>query len=126
MAAEFVTAIKRNQMPAGGLTAIDLNGTRVAVPTSATRITRLTTHARMSSAHLQKATSPERRSPCMCHGAEFDFRPAPEADHPHPPTPPWLARVGGRVGPPGGDFVVYTLTGQQRDDRRGVRPYLSP
>lgn len=31
MAAEFVTAIKRNRIPAGGLTAIDLGGTRVAV-----------------------------------------------------------------------------------------------
>jgi len=96
MAAEFVTAIKRNRIPAGGLTAIDLGGTRVAVANIGDAYYAFDDTCTHEQCSLAEGDLAGTTVTCMCHGAEFDFRPAPEADHPHTPTPPWLARAGGR------------------------------
>ena len=50
MAAEFVTAMKTNEIPVGRLGAVDVRGMRIARHKSAGRTTHRTTRVRMSSA----------------------------------------------------------------------------
>ena len=74
MAAEFVTAITTNQIPAGGLTAIDVRGTRIAVTNvggAYYAFDDTCTHEQCSLAEGDLAGT---TVTCMCHGAEFDVR----------------------------------------------------
>ena len=54
MAAEFVTTIKTNEIPVGGVTAIDVRGTRIAVANVGGTTSRLTRRARTNSTRLLK------------------------------------------------------------------------
>jgi 3-phenylpropionate/trans-cinnamate dioxygenase ferredoxin component len=74
MAAEFVTAIKRNQIPAGGLTAIDLRGTRVAVANIGDAYYAFDDTCTHEQCSLAEGDLAGTTVTCMCHGAEFDVR----------------------------------------------------
>jgi nitrite reductase/ring-hydroxylating ferredoxin subunit len=74
MAAEFVTAITTSEIPAGGITAIDVRGTRVAVANvggTYYAFDDTCTHEQCSLAEGDLAGT---TVTCMCHGAEFDVR----------------------------------------------------
>jgi 3-phenylpropionate/trans-cinnamate dioxygenase ferredoxin subunit len=75
MASEFVTAIKTSEIPAGGITAIDVRGIRVAVANvggTYYAFDDACTHKQCSLAEegeLEGTTVT-----CTCHGSEFDVR----------------------------------------------------
>ena len=75
MASEFVTAIKTSEIPAGGITAIDVRGIRVAVANvggTYYAFDDACTHEQCSLAEegeLEGTTVT-----CTCHGSEFDVR----------------------------------------------------
>ena len=75
MASEFVTAVKTSDIPAGGITAIDVRGIRVAVANvggTYYAFDDACTHEQCSLAEegdLEGTTVT-----CTCHGSEFDVR----------------------------------------------------
>ena len=75
MATEFVTVIKTSEIPAGGITAVDVHGKRVAVANVAGTYYAFDdecTHEQCSLAtegELEGTTVT-----CTCHGSEFDVR----------------------------------------------------
>jgi 3-phenylpropionate/trans-cinnamate dioxygenase ferredoxin subunit len=75
MATEFVTAIKTNEIPDGGLTAIDVRGTRVAVANvggTYYAFDDACTHEQCSLAEEGELAGTTLM--CTCHGSEFDVR----------------------------------------------------
>ena len=75
MAAEFVTAIKTNEIRAGGVTAIDVRGTRVAVANVGGTYYAFDdecTHEQCSLAEYGELAGTTLT--CTCHGSEFDVR----------------------------------------------------
>jgi 3-phenylpropionate/trans-cinnamate dioxygenase ferredoxin component len=75
MATEFVTAIKTSEIPAGGLTAIDVRGTRVAVANVGGAYYAFAdecTHEQCSLAEEGELSGTT--VTCTCHGSEFDVR----------------------------------------------------
>ena len=75
MAAEFVTTIKMNEAPVGGVTAIDVRGTRIAVANvSGTyyAFDDACTHEQCSLAEQGELAGTTLT--CTCHGSEFDLR----------------------------------------------------
>ena len=75
MAKEFVTAIKTSEIPAGGVTAIDLRGTRIALTNvggTYYAFDDTCTHEQCSLAEEgELAGTTVTRT---CHGSEFDVR----------------------------------------------------
>ena len=75
MATEFVTAIKTSEIPVGGVTAIDVRSTRIAVANVGGTYYAFDdecTHEQCSLAtegELEGTTVT-----CTCHGSEFDVR----------------------------------------------------
>ena len=75
MASEFVTAIKTNEIPVGGLAAIDVRGTRIAVANvggTYYAFDDACTHEQCSLAEEGELAGTTLT--CTCHGSEFDVR----------------------------------------------------
>ena len=75
MATEFVTAIKASEIQAGGITAIDVRGTRVAVANvggTYYAFDDACTHEQCSLAEEGELAGTTLT--CNCHGSEFDVR----------------------------------------------------
>lgn len=75
MAAEFVTIIKTNEIPVGGLVAIDVRGTRIAVANVGGTYYAFDdecTHEQCSLA--EEGELDGTTLTCTCHGSEFDVR----------------------------------------------------
>ena len=75
MATEFVTVIKTNEVPAGGVTAIDVGGTRIAVANvggTYYAFDDACTHEECSLAEEGELAGTTLT--CTCHGSEFDVR----------------------------------------------------
>jgi nitrite reductase/ring-hydroxylating ferredoxin subunit len=75
MAAEFVTAIKTSEIPVGGITAVDVRGTRIAVANvggTYYAFDDACTHEQCSLAEEGDLTGTTVN--CTCHGSEFDVR----------------------------------------------------
>jgi nitrite reductase/ring-hydroxylating ferredoxin subunit len=75
MAAEFVTAIKTSEVPVGGVTAIDVRGTRIAVANVGGTYYAFDdecTHEQCSLAEYGELAGTTLT--CTCHGSEFDVR----------------------------------------------------
>ena len=74
MTREFVTAIQTNEIPAVGIAAVDVRGTRIAVVNiggTYYAFDDTCTHEQCSLAEGDLAGT---TVTCMCHGAEFDVR----------------------------------------------------
>jgi nitrite reductase/ring-hydroxylating ferredoxin subunit len=74
MTREFVAAIQTNQRPVGGIIAVDVRSTRIAVVRVGDTYYAFDdrcTHEQCSPAEGDVAGT---RVTCMCHGAEFDVR----------------------------------------------------
>ena len=75
MASEFVTAIKTNEIPIGGVAAIEVRGTRIAVANvggTYYAFDDACTHEQCSLAEEGELASTTLT--CTCHGSEFDVR----------------------------------------------------
>jgi 3-phenylpropionate/trans-cinnamate dioxygenase ferredoxin subunit len=75
MATEFVTAIKASEIPVGGITPIDVRGTRVAlvnVGGTYYAFDDACTHEQCSLAEEGELAGTT--VTCTCHGSEFDVR----------------------------------------------------
>ncbi len=75
MAAEFVTTIKTSEVPVGGLAAIDVRGTRIAVANvggTYYAFDDACTHEQCSLA--EEGDLAGTTITCTCHGSEFDVR----------------------------------------------------
>jgi nitrite reductase/ring-hydroxylating ferredoxin subunit len=98
MAPQFVTAIKTTDIPEGGLTAIDVRGTRIAVANVAGvyyAFDDTCTHEQCSLAEGDLAGT---TVTCMCHGAEFDVRTGEVLAPPAPlPVRVYRTRIDGDV-----------------------------
>jgi nitrite reductase/ring-hydroxylating ferredoxin subunit len=93
---EFVTAIQRNQIPVGGIVAVDVRGTRIAVVSvggTYYAFDDTCTHEQCSLAEGDLAGT---TVTCMCHGAEFDVRTGEVLAPPAPlPIKVYRTRVAG-------------------------------
>lgn len=74
MATEFVTAIKTSEIPSGGITAIDVRGTRVAVANVGGTYYAFDDTCTHEQCSLAEGDLTGTTVTCMCHGAEFDVR----------------------------------------------------
>ena len=96
MTAEFVTAIKTNEILVGGITALDVRGTRIAVANvggTDYAFDDTCTHEQCSLAEGDLAGT---TVSCMCHGAEFDVRTGKVLAPPAPlPVKVYRTRVEG-------------------------------
>lgn len=75
MAAEFLTAIKTSEVPAGGIVAVDVRGTQVAVANvdgTFYAFDDACTHEQCSLAEMGEVAGTT--VTCTCHGSEFDVR----------------------------------------------------
>jgi len=75
MATEFVTAIKTSEIPAGGVRAVDVRGTRIAVANvdgTYYAFDEECTHEQCSLVEEGELTGTTLT--CVCHGSEFDVR----------------------------------------------------
>lgn len=75
MAAEFVTTIKTNEIPVGGVTAFDVRDTRIAVADvggTYYAFDDACTHEQCSLAEEGELAGTTLT--CTCHGSEFDVR----------------------------------------------------
>ena len=75
MAAEFVATIKTNEIPADGVTAIEVRGARIAVANvggTYYAFDDACTHEQCSLAEEGELAGTTLT--CMCHGSEFDVR----------------------------------------------------
>jgi 3-phenylpropionate/trans-cinnamate dioxygenase ferredoxin component len=75
MASEFVTALNTNKVPVGGVAAIDVRGTRIAVANVGGTFYAFDdacTHEQCSLAEEGELAGTTLT--CMCHGSEFDVR----------------------------------------------------
>ena len=75
MATEFVTATKTSEIPVGGVTAVDLRGTRIAVANVGGTYYAFDdecTHEQCSLAEYGELAGTTLT--CTCHGSEFDVR----------------------------------------------------
>ena len=75
MATEFVMAIKASEIPVGGITAIDVRGTRVALANvggTYYAFDDACTHEQCSLAEEGELAGTT--VTCTCHGSEFDVR----------------------------------------------------
>ena len=75
MSAEFVTTIKTNEIPVGGLVATDVRGTRIAVANvggTYYAFDDACTHAQCSLAEEGELAGTTLT--CTCHGSQFDVR----------------------------------------------------
>ena len=86
MTAEFVTAVQTSEIPEGGIAAVDVRGTRIAVANvggTYYAFDDTCTHEQCSLAEGDLAGT---TVTCMCHGAEFDVQTgkvlAPPAPYP--------------------------------------------
>ena len=73
MAAEFVTALKTNEIPVGRLSAVDVRGTRIAVTNvggTYYAFDDACTHEQCSLAEYGELAGTT--VTCTCHGSEFD------------------------------------------------------
>ena len=96
MPAEFVAALKTDQVPAGGLAVVDVRGTAVAVANvggTYYAFDDTCTHEQCSLAEGDLAGT---TVICMCHGAEFDVRTGAVLAPPAPlPVKVYRTRVDG-------------------------------
>ena len=74
MPAAFVTTIKTNQIPDGGLVAVDVQGTRIAVTNVAGTYYAFDDTCTHEQCSLADGDVSGTTVTCMCHGAEFDVR----------------------------------------------------
>jgi 3-phenylpropionate/trans-cinnamate dioxygenase ferredoxin component len=74
MAAEFVTVIKTSGIPVGGITAIDVRGTRVAVADVGGTYYAFDDSCTHEQCSLADGDLAGTTVTCVCHGAEFDVR----------------------------------------------------
>ena len=117
MATEFVTAIKTSDIPVGGVTAIELRGTRIAVANVGGTYYTFgdeCTHEQCSLAEYGELAGTTRT--CTCHGSEFDVRTgevlAPPATVPVKVYP---VRIAG---------LRYSLSGSEvHEGERDPRPH---
>jgi 3-phenylpropionate/trans-cinnamate dioxygenase ferredoxin subunit len=75
MAPEFVTTIKTSEIPVGGITAIEVRGTRIAVANAGGTYYAFDdtcTHEQCSLA--EEGDLVGTTVTCTCHGSEFDVR----------------------------------------------------
>ena len=75
MAPEFVTSIKTNKIPVGGVTAIDVRGTRIAVANvggTYYAFDDTCTHEQCSL--TEEGELADTTITCTCHGSEFDVQ----------------------------------------------------
>ena len=75
MATEFVTGIKTSEIPSGGVTAIDLRGTRLAVANvggTYYAFDDTCTHEQCSL--TEQGELADTTITCTCHNSEFDVR----------------------------------------------------
>lgn len=73
--AEFVTAIKTSEVPAGGVTAVDVRGTRIAVANvdgTYYAFGEECTHEQCPLGEYGEVAGTTLT--CTCHGSEFDLR----------------------------------------------------
>ena len=75
MAAEFLTTIKTSEVPAGGIVAVDVRGTQVAVANvdgTYYAFDDACTHEQCSLTEMGELAGTT--VTCTCHGSEFDVR----------------------------------------------------
>ena len=75
MAAEFLTTIKTSEVPAGGIVAVDVRGTQVAVANvdgTFYAFDDACTHEECSLTEMGELAGTT--VTCTCHGSEFDVR----------------------------------------------------
>ena len=75
MAAEFLTTIKTSEVPTGGIVAVDVRGTQVAVANvdgTYYAFDDACTHEQCSLAEMGELAGTT--VTCTCHGSEFDVR----------------------------------------------------
>ena len=96
MATDFVTVIKTSEIPSGGMAAVDVRGTRIAVANvggTYYAFDDTCTHEECSLADGDLAGT---TVTCMCHGAEFDVRTGEVLAPPAPlPVKVYRTRVEG-------------------------------
>ena len=94
--AQFISAINTTDIPEGGLVAIDVGGTRIAVANvggSYYAFDDTCTHEQCSLAEGDLAGT---TVTCMCHGAEFDVRTGEVLAPPAPlPVKVYRTRIDG-------------------------------
>ena len=75
MAAEFLTTVKTSDVPAGGIVAVDVRGTQIAVANvdgTYYAFDDACTHEQCSLAEMGELAGTT--VTCTCHGSEFDVR----------------------------------------------------
>ena len=97
MATEFVTATETSELPMGGVTAIDVRGTRIAVANVGGTYYAFDdecTHEQCSLAEYGELAGTNLT--CTCHGSEFDVRTGKVLAPPAPrPVKVYRTRVDG-------------------------------
>lgn len=74
MAAEFVTVIKTNAVPEGGLVCIEVQGRPIAVANVGGRFYAFADTCTHEECSLAEGDLGDATVTCICHGAEFDVR----------------------------------------------------
>ena len=74
MTREFVTAIQTNQIPVGGIIAVDVRGTQIAVVRVGDTYYAFDDTCTHEQCSLAEGDVAGTTVTCMCHGAEFDVR----------------------------------------------------
>ncbi len=96
MATEFVTAMKTNEIPMGGVAAIDVRGTRIAVANVGGTYYAFDDTCTHEQCSLAEGDLVGTTVTCMCHGAEFDVRTGKVLAPPAPsPVKVYRTRVDG-------------------------------
>ncbi len=96
MAAEFVTAIRTDAIPVGGLTAVEVRGTPIAVANVGGTFYAFDDTCTHEQCSLAEGDLAGTTVTCMCHGAEFDVRTGEVRAPPAPlPVKVYRTRVDG-------------------------------
>lgn len=96
MTREFVTAIQTNEIPVGGIAAVDVRGTRIAVANIGGRYYAFDDTCTHEQCSLAEGDLAGTTVTCMCHGAEFDVRTGEVLAPPAPmPVKVYRTRVEG-------------------------------
>lgn len=74
MAAEFVTAIGVKDVPDGGIVAVEVGGTRIAIANVGGTLYAFDDTCTHEQCSLAEGDLAGTTVTCMCHGAEFDVR----------------------------------------------------
>lgn len=96
MATEYVTAVKTSEIPEGGLKAIDVHGTAIAIANVGGTYYAFEDTCTHEQCSLAEGDLLGTTLTCMCHGAEFDVRTGAVLAPPAPlPVKVYRTRIDG-------------------------------